>query len=236
MIIAYPTGLYVSVLPKSPSDPGPVSWTISSNDPPRMKDTTIQLISFNRLQAPQPKSITPYELSTYLGDFIFNISTANANNTAIGSKIYEPGQLLDFGDAQDINVANPAVPPVIELQQNTNLIDYAALGLTPGQVTSFLQSANQKFLDLVSSINSAFANIQNVQNSIMDNNKLLSEVTKALGSAKVVYGSGIIIDALTAKQTEITSLIASLTSELDVLNTNYAGLYNELLALREVIR
>ena len=72
IIIAFPTALYESILP-GPLGPGNITFTISSNDPPRPPISPFPLQISDSIRHLPPKTNTPQERLVALGDFVFSV-------------------------------------------------------------------------------------------------------------------------------------------------------------------
>lgn len=243
MIISFPTALYDAILPKE-EDSGNVTFTISSNDPPRSTETFFQLFGSEELRPLPDRIFTRAERRLNLGELIFQVATGTQSVVADGAKVFEVGQVLDFEDiTEPSNVTQLEVPEVIELQQNTNLLNLESLGLTEDEASLLVSDANSKLDDSINRFNNTKTAISDKEAQIEDNQRLSNEVRKAKDAASAVFAGSTdptagntIIDKLDAREQELAVERTALIEELNALNALAGEIYNEILDIREVVR
>jgi hypothetical protein len=239
MVIVAPTALYNSVLPHDPSSNIPVTWIISSQDPPRTT-TAIPLFPWGVEIEPLPKMIfNPARRQPDAGAFVFSVNYTNSSKVGSGDKQYESGQVLSFDDSitdtQDINTIN--IPEVIDLQQNTNILSLGKMGLTNEEITNFEIQTRTKMNTLITTINDVKSKINVKEVQIMDNQKYINETEKALTAASVVFDiTDPIITKLQTNLNLLTEQRTILIDELNILITNVNSQYNLLLDVKEIVR
>lgn len=234
MIISSPTAFYESVLP-GPVGPGNITFTISSNNPPRPQIYPFPLQVSDSIRHLPPRTNTPEERLVALGDFVFSISAGSESQVSIGIKAFEVGQILDFEEEEipDINQLN--VPEVIELQQNTNRLDYVLAGLSENEINSLTSSARDKFNMVILDINSIKTLIADIEIGISDNQRSLNETRKIRDAAKVV-GNKDIFNKMTTRETDLINSRDQLIILMNEQTILAESRYNELLELKEVVR
>lgn len=244
MIIGFPTALYTASIPQEASESGNVTFTVSSEDPPRSTETFFQLLRSEEIRGLPPRIYDEITRRLTFDQLIFTVSTGTQRKAGAGTKAYEVGQLLDFDDIQepdDVDTLN--VPDVVELQQNTNLLNYAELGLTDEQVEELLLGANQRFNEEVTNLNVTKSAIADKESDIKDNQRLLNETNKALDASRAVFAGSTdvtsgnqIIEQLEEKQQQLEDVRVVLVDELNALTAQANEIYNKILDLKEVVR
>ena len=240
MIISAPTALYNSVLPKTNDDPTAVSWTISSQDPPRSTQTLFQLLRSEQLRTLPPLIYTDKERRQSFGELIFRVMTAGQDDIGSGTKSFEIGQTLDFDDIQEpSDIVDLNVPDRIELQQNTNILDLTSIGLSNEQSEQLVSSATEQFKDLIINLNSTNNLINVIKADIDANQKLINETRKARDAAKIVFAGSTdqpIVDILNSKEAQLLLERDALIGQLNQLSGDANEIYNRILDIREVVR
>lgn len=244
MIVSAPTALYNAVLPESPQDDTPVTWTISSQNPPRSQQTLFQLLRTEQLRRIPGPVIDDQQRRETFGELIFRVTTSNATKAGSGAKSFEIGQLLEFDDVQQpTNVATLNVPSVVELQQNLNVLDLDALGLSESEKKLFEDNAQLVFKDKLERLNDLITDVKNTRSEIAGNQKLLNETSKAIDAAEVVFEDATgsesgqqIISGLESRRKQLQDQRDTLVDDLNNLITEANEIYNEILDVREVVR
>lgn len=244
MIISAPTALYAAVLPAEISDGTPVTWTISSQNPPRSTETLFQLLRSEQLRRLPGLVYDDKERRRALGELIFRVASGAQKTVDDGKKTFEVGQILEFTDIQppsNIDILN--VPSIVDLQQNTNVLDLSSLGLTEDQIALLTDKAEDQFKAKLTELNNIVSGIKGKQADIASNQKLVNETRKARDAAAVVFADStdltsgnIIIDQLNQKETSLLAERDTLIADLNLLTVQANEIYNEILDVREVIR
>lgn len=238
MIILFPTALYESVLPKKPSDVGNVSFSVSSFDPPRGVSYARELFRGEEVK-PLPDRVFPYSVRRMsFGDLVFSVSVPSVRVVADGKRAYEVGQLLDFGGESQVSVGVSNFPQSVELQQNTNELDYASAGLSDGDVDRLVSEGSERYDELVLLYQNKIADQRRVDIDIQGSQKTLNEVRKLIDATRVALGDsgGDILDKLIVKESGLISNIDSLMVVRDNLGVEIEGIYGSIIDLREVVR
>lgn len=240
MIISAPTALYSTVLPKDIDDSISVSWTISSQDPPRSTQTLFQLLRSEQLKELPPLIYSDKERRQSFGELIFKVMTSGQSDIGSGTKSYEVGQILEFDDVQEpSDIVDLNVPDRIELQQNTNILDLTSVGLSDEQSEQLVSFATEQFKESTIELNATYNMINVVRANIDANQKLVNETRKARDAAKVVFAASTdqqIVDILNNKEIQLLSERDVLISQLNQLTNDANEIYNRILDIREVVR
>lgn len=236
MIIEAPTALYQSILPVGQAA-GNISWTISSNDPPR-QSSTIPLLTNTDEYKELPKMIfNPACREFGVGEYVFNLSYTLASKAGAGRKQYESGQIIEFTQEALPDVDQLTVPDTVELQQNTNLIDLESLGLTEADVAVLDTDARKNMNLAIDDLNTIQANINTTKISINDNQKLINETRKAVSAASALFDiENPIVKKLLEKQYELVSQRDVLVSQLNTYISQANEKYDTIQRLREIVR
>jgi len=238
MIIVAPTALYATILPTGPTDSTSITWTISSNNPPR-PTIVVSLLPYSVEIKPLPsKTFNPAKRQDGVGEFVFNVNYSNRSEVGIGNKTFEYGEFLDFDLTTTIEeLITLGVPNVIDLQQNTNYLDVEELGLTDEELADLEVSTRTMMNDLILALNTQKADANKIAVEIMNTQKLLNETLKVLNAAKVVYGA---TDSIVAKMEDRQAeLEATRDEQLASLNIIYAEMnaqYNDLIKVKEMVK
>jgi hypothetical protein len=237
MIISAPTALYDSILPQEPENAGNVTWTISSNDPPRPDTVTPIINTIEEMKPLPPLPFNPSERPINTGAFVFSLNTSTSKIAGSGKKIFEVGQILEFTEEEQQAVTTKQTPDIIDLQQNTNILDIDDVGLTPEEIVGITEDARTRFNLLTDQINSLTSDINILKIEISDNQKSINEVTKVKNAAILIYGENSqIVQRLTLKEESLLMQKDELIAQVDAKNLEIDAKYNELLKIRELVR
>lgn len=185
MIIRYPTGLYASVLP-APDEYGNVTFTISSTDPPRSALQFHQIPDGIANKHLDRQLLDKPLLRENLGPLAFTVSRSTASETGSGTKQFEIGEVLEFGDAEVASISPMLISSRTEIRHDTNVLDYDALGITDDELEAIKLSAHQALEQLEVSLNEARQNRANVEIDINKNQKAINETSKAIAALETL--------------------------------------------------
>ncbi len=242
MIISAPTALYKSILPKSESDPSNVTFTVSSNDPPRSSQNSQIISSVEELRQLPERVVTQDDREKTYGTYVFSVAAGSQTQVGLGTKSFEVGQILEFEEEIPGTVTPLEVPEEVDIQHNTNLLDYQMLGLTQAETNLLIKDAKNDFNKILDELNLTMTNVNNYQIKVQDNQKEINETRKAKDAAKVVLeysgstAAGEIYDKLVIREAELLRQRQIIIDELNALNSTAKDLYNKTLELQEVVR
>lgn len=243
MIIDFPTALYNAVLPKDSEDDASVTFTISSTNPPRDTEKTSQLPIAEKLKPLPDKIFTRSQNRDALGELVFSISQSFITDIGTNKKQFEVGELLNFGEESDAEpIGITEVPDLVDLQQNTNLLDLSEFGLSEEDIESLIDQAEDKFNELIEELNDIKSNVKDNEVKLLENQKSLNEVRKAIKAVRVVLnvpeestGDGI-LQTLLESEEDLVEERNALVSDTDSLNEQAKSKFQELLDTRELVR
>lgn len=238
MVIKFPTALYQSILP-GVEDSGNITWTVSSNDPPRPNTNPPPLQLGETSQQLPPRVNTPEERLVALGELVFAVSFGTTHEVGNGAKAFEVGELLDFDASKTTSqINNLNVPEVIDVQQNTNMLNLQGAGLTDEEAADLTAGARDKFNVIMNDLNDIRTLINDKKVTVQDTQRLLNEVQKAKNAATQVYGGtdNEIVIKLTTRQNELIQQRETLIAEINASSAHADDLYNEMIQIKEVVR
>ena len=187
MIIRFPTGLYKPILPTG-SQSGNITWTISTEDPPRSPVRLTQIPVAEELEPNPDRIFTDRERRGQFGELVYTIARNSRSNPGSNVKQYELGEDLAF----EINPPEQEVLPLespkeLEIQHNTNLLDLESLGLTEDEIASLVEGSEERQVKLESEFNMKNIEARNLETSIVENQKKINETNKAIKATREVF-------------------------------------------------
>lgn len=239
MIIRYPTGQYQDAgqLPKSPSDPANVTFTISNEPPKRPNDLVLQLPVSEEDHKRSPLVYSdPVRRANY-GELVFTV--VQSNRTFVGSnrKLFDIGEYLDFSDEPTIPVDQPSIPLIVDLQHNTNQLDLADSGLSDTEIASVTAQSTEKKKELENSLAGIQAQILSEQAEIGENQKSINEVRKVIAAVQqILLPTDPIVLKLTARELELVVQRDALSTDINNLNVQAAQVYNALINVSSLVK
>lgn len=240
MIISAPTALYLPLLPKRESDVIPVTWTISSNDPPRPVVSASVISPVEENKPLPPKVYDTEERRVAFGELVFGVSSGRQSQSGSSMKMFEVGQILEF-ESPNVGpqIDDLLVPNTVDLQQNTNILDLTEIGLTQDEIDSLSVAARQTFNTLVIELNATMTDISDLKVKIADNQRLLNETHKVISASEVIFAGSSENPLLTKLREREQQLLF----EQQELVNNYNSLtlvaqdeYNQIINLKELVR
>lgn len=240
MIISAPTALYQPILPQEEDDVIPVTWTISSNNPPRQKESVPLISPAVENRALPPKIYNQEERRAAVGELVFGISSGTQSIVGSDMKMFEVGQILEFENIEEeADVNDLLVPAVVDLQQNTNLLDLSAAGLTQDEIDSLSVAARQTFDQLTEELNAIMTETNDVKVKIADNQRFLNETQKIISSSNVVFSGSTanpILPKLKEREQQLVLEKQELIASYNALTVGAQDKYNQIIRIKELVR
>lgn len=208
MIINYPTGYYLPILPKQASDSASVTYTISGSPPPRPALTFIKLPEGIRIKPKPSRVYNQPARRDLLGRFVLNDISAARNDAVYGAKQYSPGQVLDF-DASDIGAATVNEARTTTLRHDVNALDLDKVGFTTSEQDALRDYVDGVIAKISVDLNVARVNYNSIINRIDANQKSINETSKAIGSLTVsltIVDNAVMRSALARLQASLNDL------------------------------
>ncbi len=227
MIVRFPTGLYKNVIPLE----GNVTFTVSSQNPPRSNQSFLQIPEGERLK-PLPKdAFTKQERRVQLGELLYTVDAANQTVAGSNRTGLATGDILDFTEpAAKEDVSATEVPGVVDIQYNTQQADLSAFGLTNAEILDVNRSVAEQREDIRAKITNLQADIADYKEGIRENQKSQNEAVKVIQGLLVFYDA----ENETVKKVEDTLaelrvVEAELIDLVNSSNVTIKELYNDYL-------
>lgn len=188
MIIRFPTGLYKSVLPDA-GESGNVTYTISTQDPPKTNVRITQIPPGEELQAAPDKIFDDATRRAQFGELIYTI--ANNSRSVPGSNVkqFELGEVLEFEVNPPTQEVQPLKSPTsLEIRHDTNILDLASIGLTEAEIAELVAESEKKQSALEKEFNDKNTETKNLETDIAENQKKINETNKAIKATREVFG------------------------------------------------
>ncbi len=237
MIINSPTALYESVLPEG-EEPGNITYTISSTDPPKSSSVFLQLPRDEETRKQPARTYSKFDKRQFSSSLIFNITIPALATDGNGSKTFEIGQYLDFTeDTENQENPDPYQLESIELRQDTNVVDYKKYGLNDDEYGEIVKLAEKRMDDISNQINDVGHKLNNNTELISLNQANINESTKLYDNIVLILGA----DNEQAKKVKVkideyNAEKVVLLNDREVMLTNLDLLREDLSKVREVVR
>lgn len=241
MIIIAPTALYKNVIPTSDLDPGDVTFTISSTDPPRTSRVTGIIPPAIRQRKWPEMDVDLERRRASLGELKYTISKSGPSIVGSNTKQFEVGQVLPFDDSVVASSLEPMfVTSNTELQHDTNLLDYAKLGLSTQDVDLLTATAREQTQVLNDQLSASKQDRANIEIQIIENKKLQNETTKAISAVAEVVNVdpalGVVAANLARKLEELRQQESELIVAANVAAATATDLLARIRRLSQVVR
>lgn len=236
MIIRYPTAFYKPLLPSKDSDAGDVTFTISTQDPPRPKNASIKVPD-----GIAPKTTRPPIGRSQFGDLIFTITDSAQSTLLNGTNQYFIGDVLEFVADQTSEQVSAAPTALLEVRHDLSRIDYKALGLSDDEITLLSNESASAQEQIRKELNNKRLEFENNNIEITNTQKLLNETNKTLSATKIVYDQfpsddiKAIIDKLDLKAIELDDRIKLLVSRSNAISDETNILVNKARGIGVVV-
>lgn len=246
MIIKAPTGLWKNKLPVLPEDNRSVTFTISNQSPPPIRDLFVPKLPDSVITRPLPipenKILDDSDRRRLFGQRIKSIVSGAQIHIRDGKKLFEAGEAIEFSE-DTTSLQNRLSVEEISITHNTNIIDLTGAGLTEEearQIESDAELAREEIRNQIaykqSEIDIQTSNLGSIQRKINESSKILKSLT-VIYNLDGSYPSGNdkydkIYDNLQQTNNEKESVIKLINS----LNSEVVSLKDRLIRLSEVIR
>ena len=187
MIIRFPTGLYKSVLPVGESS-GNVTYTISTQDPPKTNVRITQVPPGVALQPAPDKIFDDATRRAQFGDLIYTITDNSRSIPGSNIKQFELGEILEFEENPPQQTIQPLMSPSsLEIRHDTNVLDLSSLGLTEEEISELVSGSEKKQAELEQEFNDKNTEAKNLETAIAENQKKINETNKAIKATREVF-------------------------------------------------
>lgn len=238
MIIRYPTGLYKSVLPSTPTSGVSVTFTISNTAPPRTALLFPKLppgIAARRREAP---AVGKLEQRSYVDTLVYTTNRASRVAAGTATKQYEVGDVLGFDDFQQLPTSELLTAGLSgEKQHDTGLLDYESIGL--GSDTQMvLSKAESAFAQKSQRLALLRESYQSLQVAINEAQKKINEISKAIAAIEAI-GDDSLAGTLEKLRLDKAGLLRSRGTDINSANAVAAeadAVNADLLAISNMVR
>lgn len=187
MIIRFPTGLYKSVLPAGENS-GNVTYTISTQDPPKTNMRITQVPPGVELQPAPDKIFDDATRRAQFGDLIYTIADNSRSLPGSNIKQFELGEILEFEENPPQQTVQPLMSPSsLEIRHDTNVLDLSSLGLTDEEISELVTGSEEKQAELEQEFNNKNTEAKDLETAITENQKKINETNKALKATREVF-------------------------------------------------
>jgi len=244
MIITAPTGLYKGILPTENSS-GNVTYTISTQDPPRANITVLQLPIAEELATAPDEVHSEKDRREQFGELIFSLVQSSRNLIgASNAKTFEVGEILDFEvGIPTEDLVNVRSPDDIEIQHNTNMLNLENLGLTQEEIESLEEQSAVRQKELEAEFAQKQNELKDFDNEIRETQKTINENNKALRAVQTILGlpdgatsDDPIFQKLSGNDVDLNNKLADLITERNVTAQEVADIHKLVLKVSELVR
>lgn len=237
MILRFPSGLYQDAgqLPEG-TDTGNVTFVISNEEPKRSSIVVVQLpVSEEIKPAPAPL-YSELDRREAFGELVYTLVESNRTESGSNKKLFSIGDFLEFSD-DDVELPDLlGVPRQVDIQHNTNLIDYADAGLTVEEISEITISATAKKRELESEVASLQSEVANLQSAALENQKRINEIRKLISAVSQISGSNnSILIKLQTRESDLELERDSITNSINTTNDLLKDTYNSLLDISGLV-
>ena len=238
MILRFPTGLYQDAgqLPTDPSDVGNVTFVISNDSPKRSDALFIQLpVSEEIRPAPAPIYDDATRREGY-GELVYTLVESNRSESGTNKKLFGIGEFLEF-DTEDIDLPDLlGVPRQVDLQHNTNVLDYADAGLTTDEIDEITASATLRKKELEGVVAELQVQVSNEQTAAIENQKRINETRKLISAVSQIMSSDdAILKKLQTRESDLLIERDAIIALINNLNTQLKTAYDQLVKISELV-
>lgn len=186
MIINYPTGLYSARLPSNTQNSGNVTFVISNEPPPR---TDLLYPKIPKVLIGKQKESRPRELvarRATMGDLIFTVTKAARTEIGNNEKVYETGQVLEFG-SEPIRAVEPMlVPDKTEIVHNVSGINYSGLDISQTDIDKIAANSLVAYEKLKGQLNQVIEDRKKYDEIIITNQKIINDANRTISALTLV--------------------------------------------------
>lgn len=238
MILRFPTGLYQDAgqLPVDPSDVGNVTFVISNEAPKRSNALFVQLpVSEETRPAPAPIYDDATRREGY-GELVYTLVESNRSEPGTNKKLFGIGEFLEFDTEEIVLPDLLGVPRQVDLQHNTNFLDYADAGLTTTEVDEIVAQATTRKKELEAEIAELQVQVGNQQAAAIENQKRINETRKLISAVSQIIGSDdAILKKLQTRESDLLVERDAIVALMNELNTDLKTAYNQLVKISELV-
>jgi hypothetical protein len=188
MIIKYPTGLYYNSIPKG-TEPGNVTFVISNNPPPRTNLLFPKLPSGIARKRITRKDGISWRRET-VSDLVFSVSSSTRTVEGSNNKVFEIGQVLEFGDSISKTVDPMLIGLVTTTQHDINRINYNSLNVDDADEQAINSASLVAYRSLQTKLNEAIQRRKDAEQLVVEYQKVINDSTRAIEALKIMVDQG----------------------------------------------
>lgn len=180
VIINFPTGFYETAIVAGPDVPINVTFTISTDQPPRTQLLFVKTpVGLSRKKR-SPRLYTDKQRRAVLSQLAFSVSSSHSHKITSGMKQYEVGQILEFQSGTPVVLEPMLVAPIADIRHDTNLLDYQALGLPITTQSTIADEAAAAYTKLLVELNESITRRADYEIELQTTQKLINEIEKTI--------------------------------------------------------
>lgn len=186
MIIRYPTGLYVNVLPQTPDAGGNVTFTISNSPPPRTNLIFPKIppgVVDRQRTSRNPDILRRREV---IGDLVFTVSQSRRNIEGSNDKVFETGQVLEFSDRTLKSLDPMLVGRKTVIQHDIVRINYEPLDISYEDQEFINNSSLVVHKNLSDQLNIVRQQRKNAEQLVVSNQKIINDSNRTINALKII--------------------------------------------------
>jgi hypothetical protein len=189
MIIRNPTGFFNAVLPQSSGTRSNVTYIVSSSTPPRTNLVFPKAVRgiIDRKRSPNTNS---FGRRTTKGDLVFTVTKSTRSDGGNNAKLYELGQILEFGQVETRTIDQMPVGPVSEIRHNVNQFDYDQLSLTQADVEVINEQSYLAQQTVATQLNIIRQARKNAETEVNSQQKIINEADRNIAAIDAIIASG----------------------------------------------
>lgn len=237
MILRFPTGLYQDTgqLPEGVAA-GNVTFVISNEEPKRSDIVVVQLPVSEEIKPSPAPLYSEADRREAFGELVYTLVESNRTESGSNKKLFGIGDFLEF-DTDDIELPDLlGVPRQVDIQHNTNLIDYADAGLTIEEISEITTSATTKKRELESEIALLQSQVVNLQSAALENQKRINETRKLISAvSQIVESNDSILIKLQTRESDLELERDTIISSINTTNNLLKDTYNSLLEISGLV-
>ena len=240
MIINYPTGSYITVLPAEPEDDESVVYTISNTTPPRSVLDFIQIPTGIQSLQHDARDVPETLRRSNLGDLIFVAKDNKPGATGAGNQLFYPGQTIDATSSQITPVDD--VNSSLETQHDQYYVDPTDIDLEQSEYSDVVVNALATQKQVLLELEALQKSKDDLRVEIVNQQRILNEANLVIDGLDVIISNDPDNDEMKDIRTQVQATadaaqatIDELVAELDTIPAAIRSKHSELRALAVLI-
>jgi len=184
MIINYPTGSYVTVLPQDPDESTSVVYTVSDTDPPRLPLNTSQIPTGIEARARSPRTMSDAVRRANLGELIFTIKNNQPADTVVGGQLFYVGEVLEFTNETTNSVGT--INSAIETQHDLLRVGPENIGLNNDELLNIEANAVAVQTQTLLELEGLQKRKDDLEVDIISQQKIINEANRVISGLDII--------------------------------------------------